>query len=84
MDEQDLARKLRNPALLKNVMGSRDGQALLRLLNQDGAGFRQAVRAAAEGDSADMERRLRQLTQSPDSAALLDRVREAVERYGGV
>ena len=69
----------RNPALLKRVMESPDGQILLQTLNQDGAGFRQAVESAAQGSTGDMMRRLREFADSPGGMALLERIRKTVE-----
>ena len=82
-----LAKDLReNPALLQSVMGSPDAQELLRTLNRDRDGFRQAVRSAAGGDSADLANRIRAVAQSPDGAALLERIQRTLDRrrHGGV
>ena len=75
MDGNQLARELReNPALVQSVMRSRDGQALMRMLDQQGEGFQKAVQSAAHGDSAEMARRLRTMAQSPEGAALMERI----------
>ena len=68
MDEQNtLAEELRrNPALVRNLMGSRDAQTLLRSIQGDG--FREAVQAAARGDSGELSRRLRAVAATPDGA----------------
>ena len=59
MDEKSaqMAEQLRkNPAMLKSLMQSRDGQTLMRMLTQDdgGAGLRKAVQSAAKGDAGAM------------------------------
>ena len=80
-----------NPELLRHVMNSQDGQTLMRLLTQSDRGtrFRQAVRSAANGDTADMADCLRQVTQTREGAALVTRLQRLMEqggngRYGGV
>ncbi len=82
MDMEQTARALRrNPALLQSVMASRDGQALMGML--EGGGFSQAVQNAARGDTAEMAERIRRISQTPGGAALLERISQAV-RSGGV
>ena len=46
----------RNPAALRALMQSRDGQALMRMLTQQdqGASLQRAVQSAARGDTAEM------------------------------
>ena len=76
-----LARELReNPALVESIMRSRDGQDLLRLLNRQGDGFQRAAESAARGDSAEMARRIRQIAQSPDGAAIVERIQRAFRK----
>ncbi|MBQ9348195.1 MAG: hypothetical protein IJT94_12820 [Oscillibacter sp.] len=87
MDGQTaLIKELRdNPALVRQLMGSRDAQALLRAVQ--GGGFREAVRSAAEGDSGELSRRLRAVASTPDGAALLGRLEQSLNRqlgHGGV
>lgn len=77
MDEKlnQAAKTLReNPALVESVMRSPDGQSLLRMLERQGNGFQDAVKSAARGDGGEMARRLRQIAQSPEGAALLERM----------
>ena len=87
MDEKELVGILRSdPALLREVMGSRDAQDLLRELGRDREGFRRAVRSAAAGDSADLSRRIRELCQGPEGEALLERIGRSLDgraRHGG-
>jgi hypothetical protein len=84
MDENNtrLADQLkRNPAALKALMGSRDGQTLMRMLTQgdQGAGLQRAVQAAAHGDTADLAKLVNQVLQSPGGAELAERIRKAVQ-----
>lgn len=85
MDEKTLARELEeNPAFLREAVRSRDAQALLEALNRED-GFREAVRAAADGDSGELAQRLRAFSRTPGGAALLSRLERTLERnHGGL
>jgi len=85
MDEKSaqMAERLRkNPAMLKSLMQSRDGQALMRLLTQgdQGAGLQRAVQSAAKGDAAAMTQMVSQIMQSPEGAQLVERISKAVQK----
>lgn len=71
-----------NPAQLRQLMQSRDGQALMQMLTQkdQGAALQKAAQSAARGDPADMVRMVSQLMQSPDGAALVDRINKAMRK----
>lgn len=72
----------RNPAMLKSLMQSRDGQTLMRMLTQGdgGAGLQRAVQSAAKGDTAAVTRMVSQIMQSPEGAALVERINKAVQK----
>ncbi|MDE6455990.1 MAG: hypothetical protein K2L38_08835 [Dysosmobacter sp.] len=85
MDEKSaqMAKQLRkNPAMLKSLMQSRDGQALMRMLTHDdgGASLRKAVQSAAKGDAGAVTRMVNQLMQSPEGAELVERINKAVQK----
>lgn len=85
MDENTarLAKQLQsNPAMLRSLMQSRDGQALLQMLTQGdrGASLQRAVQSAAKGDTAEMVRLVNQVMQSPGGAELVDRINKAVQK----
>lgn len=85
MDENTarMAEQLRkNPAMLKSLMQSRDGQALMQMLTQgdQGAGLQRAVQSAAKGDTTAMVRMVNQIMQSPEGAELVERINKAVQR----
>lgn len=85
MDQRELAEKLKNdPAALRSVMASRDGQALFQALqgNDGGVHLRQAAREAAGGNTAEMVRMLQQVMASPEGAALVERINEAIRHQG--
>ena len=72
----------RNPAALRSLMQSPDGQALLRMLTQGdrGAGLQQAAQAAVQGDPAQITEMVNRLMQSPEGAALVERINRAVQK----
>ena len=85
MDENTarLAEQLkRNPALLRQLAQSKDGQTLMRMLTQQdqGAALQKAAQSAARGDTADMVRMVTQLMQSPDGVALVERINKALRK----
>ena len=67
---------------LKSLMQSRDGQTLMRMLTRDdgGAGLRKAVQSAAKGDAGAMTQMVSQIMQSPEGAALVERINKAVQK----
>ena len=85
MDEKSaqMAEQLRkNPAMLKSLMQSRDGQTLMQMLTQGdgGTGLRKAVQSAARGDTGAMTQMVSQIMQSPEGAALVERINKAVQK----
>ena len=85
MDEkraQEAGHLKQNPAMLKNLMQSRDGQALMRMLTQQdqGASLQKAAQSAAKGDPAELARMVTKMMQSPDGAALVERINKAIQK----
>jgi len=85
MDESTarLAQQLKqNPETLRTLMQSRDGQQLLRLLTQgdQGAGLQQAAQAAVRGNPAEMMQMVSRIMQSPDGAALVERIQKTLQK----
>ena len=85
MDESTarLAQQLKqNPETLRALMQSRDGQQLLHLLTQgdQGAGLQQAAQAAVRGNPAEMMQMVNRIMQSPDGAALVERIQKAIQK----
>ena len=78
-----LAEQLKNdPAALRTLMQSPDGQALIRMLTQGdrGAGLQQAAQSAARGDTAQLTAMVRRLMGSPQGAALVERINQAMQK----
>ena len=85
MDEKSarMAEQLRrNPAMLKSLMQSRDGQALMQMLTQgdQGAALQRAVQSAARGRPEEMVKMVNQVMQSPGGADLVERINKAVQK----
>lgn len=85
MDENTarLANELRqNPAMLQSLMRSADGQALMRMLTQkdQGAALQQAVQSAVKGDTTRMVEMVQGIMNSPDGAALVERINQATRK----
>ena len=85
MDENTarLAEQLRrNPAMLKSLMQSRDGQTLMQMLTQgdQGAGLQRAVQSAARGDTSAMVQMVNQIMQTPSGEEMVERFNIAVLR----
>ena len=85
MDEKSaqMAEQLRkNPAMLKSLMQSRDGQALMQMLTQgdQGAALQRAVQSAAKGRPEEMVKMVNQVMQSPGGADLVERINKAVQK----
>lgn len=78
-----LAEQLKqNPAMLRALMQSGDGQKLIRMLTQgdQGAGLQRAVQSASAGDTAQMVQMVKRVMESPDGAALVQRINQAVQK----
>ena len=71
-----------NPAMLRSLMQSRDGQALMQMLTQGdrGAGLQRAVQSAAKGDTSAIMQMMNQVMQSPGGAELVERINKAVQK----
>ena len=68
-----LAEQLKNdPAALRTLMQSPDGQALIRMLTQG--------ESAARGDTAQLTAMVRRLMGSPQGAALVERINQAMQK----
>ena len=78
-----LAQQLKNnPAMLRSLMQSRDGQMLMQMLTQGdrGAGLQRAAQEAAKGNPAEMASMIQRIMQRPEGAALVDRINKAVQK----
>ena len=78
-----LAEQLKNnPAMLRSLMQSRDGQMLMQLLTKgdNGTGLQQAVQSAVRGNTTQMTEMVKRIMQSPDGAALVERINKAIQK----
>ena len=71
-----------NPAALRKLMQSRDGQTLMQDLTRpdNGSGIQRAVQAAMQGNTNIMADLVNRVAQSPEGAALLERISSSVTR----
>lgn len=75
--------KLKNDqGAVQALLGSRDGQKLMRMLtqNDNGAALQQATQSAAQGNTEDLTKMLSQLMQSGEGAAIMNRINEAAKQ----
>ena len=84
MDDKtkQLADSLRaNPAAAQAVFHSQDGRRLMEMLTEadQGEGLRRAAQSAAKGDLSQMAGMVSRLMQSPEGAALAERIKKAVQ-----
>ena len=62
---------------VRKVLGSKEGQALLRLLNKDGgAALKQAADALKAGDTAKAQALVKPIMQTPEAAALVEKLNQ--------
>lgn len=71
-----------NPAMLRALMQSQDGQTLMRMLTQgdQGAALQRAVQSAAMGKPDQMVKLINQVMQSPGGTDLVERINKAVQK----
>ena len=83
MDEQTarmIQQLKKQPRHAPGADAVRDGQALMQMLSggDRGASLQRAAQSAAKGNPAEMVRMVNQLMQSPDGAALIDRINKTM------
>ena len=71
-----------DPAALRQLMQSRDGQALMQALTRpdNGAGLQRAMQSAMHGDMNVMAELVGRVAQSPEGAALMERVSQRLQK----
>ena len=71
-----MARLKADPAAIRQLMGSPDGQALIQALTgaDNGAGLKRAMHSAVKGDTTTLSQMVEQVAQSPQGAALMERI----------
>ena len=71
-----------NPAALRKLMQSRDGQTLMQALTRpdNGAGLQRAMQSAMHGDMNVMAELVGRVAQSPEGAALMERVSQRIQK----
>ena len=62
---------------IKKVLGTKEGQALLQILNRDGGkALRQAASALKAGNAEKAHEIVKPLMESPDAAALIRKINQ--------
>ena len=71
-----------DPAALRRLMQSRDGQTLMQALTRpdNGAGLQRAMQSAMHGDMNVMAELVGRVAQSPEGAALMERVSQRLQK----
>ena len=71
-----------DPAALRQLMQSRDGQALMQALTRpdNGAGLQRAMQAAMRGIRISWRNWWGRVAQSPEGAALMERVSQRLQK----
>ena len=85
MDENTkrmMAQLKADPAALRQLMQSRDGQALMQALTRpdNGAGLQRAMQSAMHGNMNVMAELVGRVAQSPEGAALMERVSQRLQK----
>lgn len=72
----------KDPAAVQRLLSSQDGQMLLRMMTQRdrGAALQQAAQNAVRGDVSQMVQMVNQVMQSPEGAALVERISRATQK----
>lgn len=81
MNAQEMMDKLKNDrSALEQLMHSTDGMRLMQMLTQNdgGAALKNAAGSAAKGDTTQMAQLVQKLMQSPEGAALAERIRRSM------
>lgn len=71
-----------NPAMVQALFRTQDGQNLMRMLTQgdQGAALQRAAQNASRGDTSEMVKMVSQIMRSPEGAALVNRINQAVQK----
>ena len=71
-----------NPAAAQALFQSQDGRQLMQMLTQDdrGAALQRAAQNASRGDMSEMAQMLKQIMNSPEGAALAERISKAAQK----
>lgn len=85
MDEktkQTIDHMKQNPFAVQQLLSSRDGQRLIQMMTQNdqGASLQQATNNAMRGDASQLMNMVNQLMQSPEGAALVERINKAARK----
>lgn len=85
MDEktkQTIQQMNQDPAAIQRLLTSQDGRRLIQLMSQTNGGpaLQQAATNAVRGDTSQIMQMVNQLMQSPEGAALMERINQATQK----
>lgn len=71
-----------DPATVQRLLTSQDGRRLVEMMSRANGGpaLQQAAMSAMRGDSAQITQMINQLMQSPEGAALVERINQATQK----
>lgn len=83
MDIQQVLQQVKNnPQMVQRMMDSSDGQKLMQMLTgaDGGSSLNQATSAANSGSTVEMVKMLKKVMQSPEGAALINRLGDQLQK----
>lgn len=80
--KQTIQQLNQNPATVQRLLTSQDGRKLVEMMSQTNGGtaLQQAAMNAMRGDSSQIMQMINQLTQTPEGAALVERINQATQK----
>lgn len=71
-----------DPAAVQRLLSSQDGRRLVQMMAQvnGGPALQQAANSAMRGDTGQIVQMVNQLMQSPEGAALVERINQAAKK----
>ena len=80
--QQTFRQMNQDPAAIQRLLTSRDGHRLIQMMSQNngGAALQNAANSAMRGDTGQIMQMVNQLMQSPEGAALVERINQSVKK----
>ena len=80
--KQTIQQLNQDPATVQRLLSSQDGRKLVELMSRanGGAALQQAAMSAMRGDPGQMTQMINQLMQSPEGAALVERINRETQK----
>lgn len=80
--KQTIQRMNQDPATVQRLITSQDGRRLIQMMSQANGSpaLQQAATSAMRGDTSQIMQMVNQLVQSPEGAALVERINQAAKK----